>query len=50
MLWMTTQATEDKLKLTAGSKWTRVAQNRKQWMLLEEALANTGLIDIYNKL
>lgn len=39
---------EDELKLTAGSKWRRVAQDRKQWKLLEEAFANrhTELRDI----
>lgn len=39
---------EDELKLTAGPKWRRVAQDRKQWKLLEEAFANrhTELRDI----
>lgn len=39
---------ENELKLTAGPKWRRVAQDRKQWRLLEEAFArrHTELRDI----
>lgn len=39
---------EDELKLTAGSKWRRVARDRVQWKLLEEAFAmrHTELRDI----
>ncbi|GBP53710.1 hypothetical protein EVAR_39864_1 [Eumeta japonica] len=39
---------EDKLKLTAGPNWRRVARDRKQWKMLEEAFANkhTELRDI----
>ncbi|GBP67515.1 hypothetical protein EVAR_49882_1 [Eumeta japonica] len=39
---------EDELKLTAGPKWKRVARDRVQWKLLEEAFAkrHTELRDI----
>ncbi|GBP33186.1 Putative uncharacterized transposon-derived protein F52C9.6 [Eumeta japonica] len=39
---------EDELKLTAGPKWRRVARDRVQWKLLEEAFAkkHTELRDI----
>lgn len=39
---------EDELKLTAGPKWRRVARDRVQWKLLEEAFAkrHTEIRDI----
>ncbi|GBP76279.1 hypothetical protein EVAR_54966_1 [Eumeta japonica] len=39
---------EDELELTAGPKWRRVARDRVQWKLLEEAFAkrHTELRDI----
>lgn len=39
---------EDELKLTAGPNWRRVARDRKQWKMLEEAFAkrHTELRDI----
>ncbi|GBP67407.1 Retrovirus-related Pol polyprotein from type-2 retrotransposable element R2DM; Endonuclease [Eumeta japonica] len=43
---------EDELKLTTGPKWRRVARDRKQWKMLEEAFANrhTELRDILTAL